>query len=212
MRQQGRSSLARYECILKGFFTMAVCMRENYSLTTKEFSWSKTELLQQTCLLMKLHWWVCKDFPFNALLVLITIVDCISVFIKPVFQHQTNIVKCQIAKCPSCWKFHFPSPSVFLYQKITSEYPCVCVSPGSAVCKSHVITSINHSTLANTLVGDPEILLTGIILQEITYCWLTAAAKYFIRRSDNPKLPKEFLSVASGAASVCTPLGGKKSS
>jgi len=83
-----------------------------------------------------------------------------------------------------------PISKCFALLKNNKQVLCVCISPESAVCKSHVITSINHSTLANTLVDDPEILLTAIILQEITYCWLPAAAKYFLRMSDNPELPK----------------------
>lgn len=145
-------------------------------------------------------------FSFNTQMILIVIVNCVrfpQTCLPTIRQKQSNV---KLPKSPSCRKFHFPSPSVFLYHKITSKSLCVCISPESAVCKSHVITSINHSPLANTSVDDPEILLIGIILQEITYCWLTVAAKYFIKRSENPKFSKQFPSVASGAESIYAPL------
>lgn len=131
-----------------------------------------------------------RFFSFNTLMILIIIVKCMSGFIRPVFHHQTKIVSCQMTEVSQLPEIPLPISKCFSLPQNNKQVPCVCVIPESTVGKSHVITSINHSTLANALVDDPEILLTGIILQEITYCRLTAAAKYFIRRSDNPELPK----------------------
>lgn len=81
-------------------------------------------------------------------------------------------------------------PSVFPLAQNNKRVPCVCTSPARAVCKSRVITSINHSALASSGLDDPEILLPGIVLQEITRGCLTAAAKHCRKRPNHQSCPR----------------------